>query len=118
MGKKASGIRGSRAPGKRIDKAFLGRLAFGPNPFGVPERRIEQAFLGRLAFGLSPIGVLGLGRLVRGTELGPMVPTTKKRGVSPILLGTPTSSSRFPAMDMHIPTSPFNAAIPSIVSYP
>ena len=32
-------------------------------------------FLGRLAFGDSPFRTLGLGRLARGTELGPMVPT-------------------------------------------
>ena len=51
--KKASGIRGTRAPGRRIDRALLGRLAFGPSPFWA----------------------LGLGRLARGTEPGPMVPT-------------------------------------------
>ena len=70
-GKKASGIRGTWAPGQRIDRAFLGRLAFGPSPFGVPRRRIDRAFLGRLAFGPSPIGALGLGRL---TSLGPWYP--------------------------------------------
>ena len=61
--------------GRRIDRAFLGRLAFGSNPFGVPGRRIGQAFLGRLAFGPSPFEALRLGRLTRGTEPGPMVPT-------------------------------------------
>ena len=30
---------------------------------------------GLLALGLGPIGALGLGRLARGTEPGPMVPT-------------------------------------------
>ena len=38
--------------------------------FGVSHRE----FLGRLAFGPNPFGDLGLGRLTRGTELGPMVP--------------------------------------------
>ena len=52
LGEKASGIRGTRAPGRRIDRAFLGRLAFET----------------------SPIGALRLGRLARGTEPGPMVP--------------------------------------------
>ena len=47
------------APGWRIDRAFLGRLAFRPNSFGVPGRRINRAFLGRLAFGPSPLGLLG-----------------------------------------------------------
>ena len=54
---------------------FLGRLAFGPNPFGVPGRRIGQVFLGQLAFGPSPFGALGLGQLTRGIESEPMVPT-------------------------------------------
>ena len=54
---------------------FLGRLAFGPSPFGVPGRRIVQAFLGRLASEPSPFGALGLGQLARGAGLGPMVPT-------------------------------------------
>ena len=76
LGKEASGIKGTRAPGRRIDRAFLGQLAFGPSLFGVPGRRISRAFLGRLAFGPSPIGALRLGRLTRGTELGPMVPTS------------------------------------------
>ena len=53
LGKKASRIRGTWAPGRRIDLAFLGRLDFGP----------------------SSIGALGLGRLARGTQLGLMVPT-------------------------------------------
>ena len=75
LGKKASGIRGARAPGRRIDQAFLGRLAFWPSPFGVLGGRIDWAFLGRLAFGPSLIGALGLGRLARGIEPGPMVPT-------------------------------------------
>ena len=68
-------IRGTRAPWRRIDRVFRGWLAFGPSPFGVPGWRIDRAFLGRLAFGPNPFGVLGLGRLARGTELVPMVPT-------------------------------------------
>ena len=75
LGKKASRIRGSWALRRRIDRAFLGRLTFGSSLFGVSGRRIDRAFLGRLAFGSNPIGALGLGRLARGTEPGPMVPT-------------------------------------------
>ena len=74
LGKKASGIRGSRAPGRRIDWAFLGRLAFGPS---VPRRRIDRAFLGWLAFEPSPIMALGLGRLARRAEPWPMVHTPR-----------------------------------------
>ena len=75
LGKKTSGIRGARAPGWRIYRTFLGRLAFGPSPFGIPKRRIDRAFLGWMTFGPTPIGALGLGRLTRRNELGPMVPT-------------------------------------------
>ena len=75
LGKETSGIKGVRAPGQRIDQAFLGRLAFRHSLLGIPKRRIGRAFLGRLAFGPSPIGALGLDRLARGTECGPMVPT-------------------------------------------
>ena len=75
LGKKASRIRGAWAPERRIDWAFLGQLAFGPSPFRVSGQEIDRAFLGRLAFGPSRIGALGLGRLVRGTEPGPMVPS-------------------------------------------
>ena len=53
LGKEASGIRGAWAPG----------------------RRVTQAFLGRLTLGSDPVRAIGLGRLARGTELGPMVPT-------------------------------------------
>ena len=58
-GKEASGIRGSRAPGRRVARAFLGLFTV----------------LGRLALGSGPIEALGLGRLARGTDPGPMVPT-------------------------------------------
>ena len=57
--KEASEIRGARAPGWRVTRAFLGLLTV----------------LGWLTLGPSPIGALGLGRLARGTEPGPMVPT-------------------------------------------
>ena len=42
LGKKASGILGTQTPGRRIDRAFRGRLIFEPSPFGVPERRIPK----------------------------------------------------------------------------
>ena len=58
-GKEASGIRGDRAPGQKVARAFLGLFTV----------------LGRLALGHSPIEALRLGRLARGTEPGPMVPT-------------------------------------------
>ena len=85
LGKKAFGIWVIRAPGRRIDLAFLGRLAFGPSPFEVPGRRIDRTFLGRLAFGPSPFGALGLGRLTRGTEPGPMVPTAINYNITNVL---------------------------------
>ena len=43
LGKKASGIRGAQAPGRRIDWAFLGRLDFGPSTLGALGRRIDRA---------------------------------------------------------------------------
>ena len=52
-GKEASGVRGTRVLGRRFSRAFLGQLSFGP----------------------GPVGAIGLGRLARGTEPGPMVPT-------------------------------------------
>ena len=57
--KKASRIRGARAPGRRVARAFLGLFTV----------------LGRLALGPGPNEALGLGWLIRGIELGPMVPT-------------------------------------------
>ena len=53
-GKEASGIRGARAPGRRVARGFLGLLIF----------------LGWLALGPGLIGALRLGRLARGTEPG------------------------------------------------
>ena len=52
-------MRGARAPKRRVARAFLGLFTV----------------LGRLALGPGPIGALRLGRLARGTELEPMVPT-------------------------------------------
>ena len=52
-GKEASRIRGAQVPGRKVVRAFLGRLTLGP----------------------GPVGAIGLGRLARGIELGPMVPT-------------------------------------------
>ena len=43
--------------------------------YEAPGRMIDRAFLGRLAFRPSPFGALGLGQLARRTEFGPMVPT-------------------------------------------
>ena len=58
-GKEESGIRGARAPGRRVARAYLSLLTI----------------LGWLTLGPGPIEALGLGKLARGTELGPMVPT-------------------------------------------
>ena len=52
-------MRGARVPGGRVIWMFLGL----------------DTVLGRLSLGPGPIGALGLGRLARGTEPGPMVPT-------------------------------------------
>ena len=53
-GKEASWIRGAaRVHGRKVARAFLGRMTLGPGPFGA----------------------IGLGRLARGTEPRPMVPT-------------------------------------------
>ena len=49
--------------------------AFGISGAWVPGRKVARAFLGRLTLGLGPIEAIGLGRLARGTEPRPMVPT-------------------------------------------
>ena len=59
-GKEVSGIKGARAPGRRVARAFMSLFTI----------------LSRLTLGPSPIGALGMGRLARGTEPGPMVPTS------------------------------------------
>ena len=61
-GKEAFGVRGAQTPGRRVAWAFHGLFTV----------------LGWLALGPGPIGALGLGRLARGTEPGPMVPTNEK----------------------------------------
>ena len=48
----ASRVRGARVLGKKFSRAFLGRLTLRP----------------------GPVGAIGLGRLARGIEPGPMVP--------------------------------------------
>ena len=55
----ASGVRGARVLGRKFSRAFLGRLTLGP----------------------FPVGAIGLGRLARGTEPEPMVPTVKRECV-------------------------------------
>ena len=82
-GKEASGIRGARALGQRVARALGRRVtrALGRRVARALGRRVARAFLGLitvlgwLALGPGPIGALGLGRLARGTELRPMVPT-------------------------------------------
>ena len=58
LGKEVSGVRGARAPGRRVARAFLGLFTV----------------LGRLALGPCPIGTLRLGRL-EGNRAWAMVPT-------------------------------------------
>ena len=67
LGKKASGIREARAPGRRIVRVFLGLLAFGPSPLGAPGRRIDRTFLGRLARGTGPGSMVPI--ILTGMEL-------------------------------------------------
>ena len=52
-------MRGARVLGGRVAQVFLGLFTI----------------LGQRALGPGPIGALGLGRLARGTEPEPMVPT-------------------------------------------
>ena len=52
-------MRGARVPGGRVARMFLGLFTV----------------LDRLSLGPGPIGAFGLGRLARGTEPPPMVPT-------------------------------------------
>ena len=72
-GKEEFEIRGARASGQRVARAFLGLLIV----------------LGQLALGPSPIGALRLGRLARGTEPGPMVPTMLINLLPTTYLGLP-----------------------------
>ena len=58
-GEEASGVRGAWVPEERVAWTFLGLFTV----------------LGRSSLGPGPIGAFGLGRLARGTEPGPMVPT-------------------------------------------
>ena len=52
-------MRGAQAPGGRVARTFLSLFTI----------------LGRLSLEPGPIGAFELGRLARGAELGPMVPT-------------------------------------------
>ena len=56
------------------ERKHLGKKTFGVKGARAPRRRIVRATLGWLAFGPSPIGALVLGRLARGTGLGPWYP--------------------------------------------
>ena len=87
------------ALGRRIGRAFLGLLVFGPNPLGVPGRRVSRAFLGRLAFGPFPFGALGLGWFARGAGPGPKVP------IMPLFFfrgGRPSPVGKKNKVDRHI----------------
>ena len=74
--KKASGIRGARAPGRRIVRAFMSRLAFGPSFLRAPGWRIDRAFLGWPAFRPSPIGLLCWAGWLGELGPGPWYPQT------------------------------------------
>ena len=63
-------------PGRKFSRAFLDRLTLGYTPVGaVTGRKFSRAFLSRLTLRPGLVGAIGLGRLARGTELEPMVPT-------------------------------------------
>ena len=79
FGKEAFRIIGARAPGRGVARVFLGLLIV----------------LGWLALGPGPIGALGLRRLVRGTEPGPMVPPIPCLSIACNLFPFPSSSSSF-----------------------
>ena len=72
---KASGLWDPQAPGRKVFRAFMSRLMFGPYPLGASGRRVCLAFLGRLVAGPFPFEALGSGRLAMGVGLGPKVPT-------------------------------------------
>ena len=57
--------------GRKVGRAFMGRLMFGPYPLGVSGQKVGLAFLGRLVAGPFPF----IGRLAMGVGPGPKVPT-------------------------------------------
>ena len=62
-------------PGRKVGRAFMGRLMSGPYQLGVSGQRVGPAFLGRLVDGPLPFEVLESGRLAMGVGPGPKVPT-------------------------------------------
>ena len=87
--KEASGIRGARAPGRRVPRAFLGQLTLG----------------------LGPVWATGMGRLARGTEPGPMVPTPRSSFVyvAAVRLAKTSPDTFHPFRSsslLNVPTSP------------
>ena len=68
-----------QASGRRVGRAFLGRLRFGPNPLGVSRRRVGPAFLGRLVFGPFPFKAFGSGMLAKGAGPGPKAQGERSR---------------------------------------
>ena len=76
LGKETSGVRGARVLERKFSRTFLGRLTLGSGPVGaIPRQKFSRAFLGRPTLGPGPVGAIGLGRLAKGIEPGPMVPT-------------------------------------------
>ena len=61
-------------PGRKVDRAFMGRLMFGPYPLGV-SGQVCSVFLGLLVAGPFPFEALGSGRLAMSVGPGPKVPT-------------------------------------------
>ena len=66
---------GFPSAGRKVGRAFMGRLMSGPYPLGVSGQRVGPAFLGRLVVGPLPFVVLESSRLTMGVGPGPRVPT-------------------------------------------
>ena len=72
LGKKVSGIKGAWAPGRRIDRAFLGQLAFGSSTRA--EDRLGVPGLAGWLLGLVLLGLLGWVDWLGKPSLGPWYP--------------------------------------------
>ena len=59
---------------RRIGRAFVGRLASGPNSLGVLGRKVGRKFVDQLASGLNPFGALESSRSARVAGLDPRYP--------------------------------------------
>ena len=76
--------------GRRVNRAFLDRLRFGPNPLGVFGRSVGPTLLDWLRFGPFFFKALGSGRLSKGAGSGPKV-----QGSYSVMTGTETGTKLF-----------------------